>query len=85
MIILFHVGNFIEIYGYDALDTGKSIGLKIQPGKRGMAHAAGFPQRFEKSAIAKILNTGQEIVVIREAGAGRFVKQRHIPELYLIT
>jgi DNA mismatch repair ATPase MutS len=81
---MFHVGSFIEMYGYDALNIGKSMGLKIQSGKRGMAHVAGFPLRFEKPVIAKILNIGREVAVIKEAGAGRFVKQRHISDLYLI-
>lgn len=54
----------------------------LKTGKRRMAVSAGFPLRSGKRYVAAILNRGRDVAVIREGGAGRFVRERYVDDLY---
>jgi retron-type reverse transcriptase len=77
-LLLFEVGHYIELFNDDANQAGQLLGLRVAPHKRGMARAVGFPAKSLQRVTRKLLDMGKELAIIKEQGAGPFVKDRQI-------
>jgi hypothetical protein len=84
-VLLFQVGGFIELYGRDAVLAGERLGCHVWPGFRGMEHAAGIPLRMAGNIIGKLAALGHNAALIVEGGAGNYVKNRYVRELYQVA
>ncbi len=76
------VGRYYELFDDDATGLGAGMGLKPVPRQRGFRWTAGFPARFRRHYVQKAIEAGADVAVIEEAGAGRFVKERRVGEVY---
>jgi RNA-directed DNA polymerase len=83
-VIFFHMGKFLELYDQDALTIAKPLGLEMRKDFRGMKYVAGFPIWMEKQFISKVLGLGKDLAILDEGMTGRFVKDRHVREIYRV-
>lgn len=83
-LILVETGKYYESYDQHALIFKEKCGLKLQKNVRGMKVGIGFPGSFLNVFLAKLLNTGYVVEIMKEIGPGplRHVKQRAIRYVY---
>jgi DNA mismatch repair ATPase MutS len=75
------VGAYLEAYDGDARLLHRLTGIALKEGFRRMGLAAGFPLRLENRFVAAVLREGRSVVLVREAGPGKYVKERNARKL----
>ena len=74
----------MEIFNEDALSIGKDLGLEIRENFRGMKYGAGFPVWMENRFVDKTLLFGKDLTIVDEGVMGKFIKDRHVRDIYRI-
>ena len=80
-VLLFRVGNFIELYDDDATMAGDSMKCELKSGFRGIRRSCGFPRRLLPVYQGKILEQGKKIAMVEQGGVGLNLRQRYVGEL----
>ena len=81
-ISLFQVGRYYEIYNEQALWMHRWARLKMRENVRKTKNMVGFPRRWKDHFVQKIMSIGVGVIIIKEDGAGPFIKERSIHEIY---
>ncbi len=62
MLLLFRVGDFLELYGADAETAAKVLGLTLTSRDRTIA-MAGFPHHCLEQYLSRLLKTGHRVAI----------------------
>ncbi|HBG65661.1 MAG TPA: DNA mismatch repair protein MutS [Treponema sp.] len=81
-VLFFHLGDFYEMFGDDALEVSKLLNLTLT--HRGERPMCGIPHHAAKAYIARLLRAGKKIAVAEQVGEiahGKGLTERKVMEI----